>query len=474
MGLGLHGGGVGVVKFFVEQGAKVLVTDLRTKKELRESIERLKKHPIKYVLGKHRAEDFKNADMVIKNPAVPKDSKYLKIAKKNGVSIETDVGLFFELCPSKKIIGITGTKGKSTTATLIYKILSQKFTPHPKRRGAGFNNIVLAGNIGYSVLEDLEKINKNTIVVLELSSWQLEGLEKHKKSPPIAVFTNIMPDHLNRYRSMRDYIEAKKLIFKFQEPKDWLVLNYDDKAVRGLVNEAKSRAIFYSTSFGIVDSHKKSGAYIDEDKILFGEKRQKICNLKDVKLVGEHNLSNVLAAITVAELLGIPDGLIKKGLQKFYGLRGRIEFIKEFRGIKYYNDTTATTPEAIIAALQSFPLVRGKIILIAGGADKNLNFQDLAKEILERVKILILLRGTATPKIEKAVRLRAQKRSLKVGLIILKAKNMKEAVEKASRQAEENDIVLLSPGCASFGLFKHEFHRGEEFNKGVHRLQNYK
>ena len=427
MGLGLHGGGVGVARFFAKQGAKVLVTDPKSKKELKKSIDELKGYKVKYILGKHRVEDFKNADLIIKNPAVPKDSKYLEIAIKNKVPIETDVGLFFELCSRQKIIGITGTKGKSTTATLITKLLKTRY------------KVVLAGNIRASALEELPRVTKNTIAVLELSSWQLEDLKKHKKSPRIAVITNIMPDHLNRHKGMRDYIEAKKLIFKFQKPEDLLILNKDDKIVRGFAKEAKAQVVFYS-------------------------KKQAVKYLKHTKLLGGHNLSNISAAATVAKLFKIPSFSIKKAFKNFKGIEGRLEFVKAIKGIKYYNDTTATTPEATIAALKSFnPVIAGQanIILIAGGTDKNLDFKKLAEVILARVKLLILLPGTATKKLKKEIKRKK---------ILVNARAMGEAVKIAHKNAEKGDIVLLSPGCASFGLFQHEFDRGKQFQIRIKNL----
>ena len=419
MGLGLHGGGMGVVKFFAQQGAKVLVTDLRTRKELKKSLDKLKGYKINYVLGKHRVGDFKNVDLIIKNPGVPKDSKYLKMARKNKIPIETDIGLFFALCSWQKIIGITGTKGKSTTATLIAKLLSTKY------------KVVLAGNIRASVLEQLSKINRNTIVVLELSSWQLEDLKLYKQSPHIAVITNIMPDHLNRHKGMKDYIKAKKLIFKFQTNKDLLILNNDDTIVREFAKESNAKAIFYS-------------------------KIQALNYLKNIKLIGEHNLYNISAAIIIAKIFKIPNISIKKTLGKFKGIEGRLEFIKEIKGVKYFNDTTATTPEATIAALRSFR--NHNIILIAGGTDKNLKFKNLAKEILNKTKLLILLPGTATEEIKKKIK-------------IQDTNSMKDAVKMAYKTAKKGDIVLLSPGCASFGLFQHEFDRGEHFKKWVKKLK---
>jgi len=202
MGLGLHGGGVGVAKFFCKQGADVLVTDLKTRKQLKESVDKLKGLSIEFVLGKHRQEDFINTDLVIKNPGVPRDSFYLKIARKHKIPIKTDIGIFFDLC-KVPIIGITGTKGKSTVATLVYLFLKTKYP-----------NVILAGNIGISPLEIFSKINKKSKVVLELSSFELEDL---KKSPQVAVITNLFPDHLNRYKNFKSYIKAKESIFKYQK-----------------------------------------------------------------------------------------------------------------------------------------------------------------------------------------------------------------------------------------------------------------
>lgn len=497
MGLGLHGGGVGAAEFFAKIGAKVTVTDLRTRQKLKESIRKLKDlpasnvlsarnavaagernnagWPIKYVLGKHRKEDFKIADLVIRNPAVPDDSPYLKIAREHSVPIDTDIGIFFEyirqiqqvhcgqvqhrLCPFS-IIGVTGTRGKSTTATLIYEFLNKKY-----------KNVILAGNIRKSVLLELPQIFslgaklphgslapkalRRAFVILELSSWQLEGLAKHKKSPRIAVVTNIMPDHLNRYNSMKGYIAAKKLIFKYQSKNDFLFLNKDDKIVRSFAKTAKSKVIFYSAkngkkyeSFGFLPSAEKP------------------------RLLGKHNLTNIAAAVKVAKYLGVGDNVIKKVLKNFRGLEGRIQQIAEIKGVKYVNDTTATTPDAAAAAIETitnnYKLKTNKLIMIAGGADKNLSFDKLAKIIVKNVETLILLPGTATPKFKKSIE------RLKVGswkLDIHRANNMHKAVKMAYNIARIGDIVLLSPACASFGMFRHEFERGEKFKEAVKSIK---
>jgi len=402
MGLGLIGGGVGVVKFFAKRGAKLLVTDLRTKKELKPSLEKLKGLPIKFVLGKHRKEDFINADLIVKNPGVAPDSPYLKTAKKYKVPITTDIKLFFDLCKGQ-IIGVTGTKGKSTTATLIYKFLKTKYP-----------DTVLAGNIGKTPLEALSRIKKRTKVVLELSSFELEDL---KKSPHIAVITNLFPDHLNRYKNFKEYIKAKKSIFKYQTKNDILILNKDNFYTRKLAKEVESRVYFFSEE------------------------------------------SKNEAAILTAKLFRIPQKNIEKVLSNFKGLPNRQEFVLEKEKVKYFNDTAATTPQSVILAIRDFKkrFPESCLILIAGGQDKGLDYKQLANEIRKSVKHLILLPGTASDKLAKELG------SFK----IIRAKSMKGAVKKAQNLAQKEDIVLLSPGAASFNLFKNEFDRGEQFRKAA-------
>ena len=437
MGLGLVGGGVGVVKFLVKAGAKVLITDLKTKKELESSFKKIKKLPVKLVLGKHKAGDFSEADLIIRNRSVPDNSPYLKIARKNNVPIENDISIFFELC-SAPIIGVTGTKGKSTVATLIYQLLKSKYS-----------DVILAGNIGTSPLESLPRVTRTSKVVLELSSWQLEGLKNHKKSPKVALVTNIYPDHLNRYKNLKDYINSKKLIFLFQNPEDFLFLNYDDPIVRKFSESANSRVYFFS-----------------KKKIPKDLKRI----IKDSKL-GEHNISNILAAASIARLYKVPLKNIRRILKKFQSIPWRQEFIKEIKGVKYFNDTTATMPEAAIAAIetlsQRFP--KSRIILIAGGQDKKLNYKNLAKEISKRVDHLILFSGAASDKIRKELKiLKAVKSSL---LIVSEISSMKKAVKIAMKIADRGDIILLSPAAASFNLFKNEFDRGVQFNEIVKQLK---
>lgn len=455
MGLGLHGGGVGVARFFYKEGADILVTDLKTKKQLKESLSKIKGLPIKYVLGRHREKDFINADLIIKNPAVPRDSDFLKIARINNISIETDIAIFFKLCKAP-IIGVTGTKGKSTVATLIYKLLKTKYP-----------NVILAGNIGLSPLEVLSRIKKNSRVVLELSSFELEDL---KKSPNTAVITEIYSDHLDRYKNFGDYIEAKKIIFKYQKPKDSLVLNYDNPGTRNLSKDCSSRAYFYSRRF--IPENKqieKFSCFLKKENIFYDGEKKPICSIKDFKLYGEHNISNILAAASVAKIFKVSSENIKKIILKFRGVPSRQEFIKEVRGVKYFNDTTATMPQATIAALQVFSerFPKSEIILIAGGQDKNLNYKETAKEIQKKASCLVLLPGTASDKLKKELE-SLPKKDLKIVLV----KSMAEALKKSSDVAKKEGIVLLSPAAASFNLFKNEFDRGKQFIKLVKKLND--
>ena len=435
MGLGIVGGGVGVVKFLAKAGAEVLVTDLKAKKELASSLKEIKNLDVKLVLGKHRKEDFIKTDMIVRNPGVPDNSPYLKVAKSHKILIENDISIFFQLCPAP-IIGITGTKGKSTVATLIYRLLKAKYP-----------DVILAGNIGTSPLESLNKIQKNSKVVLELSSWQLEGLEKHKISPEVAVITNIYPDHLNRYKNLKEYIRSKKIIFRFQKRGDILFLNYDNLIVRSFAKEAWSKVIFYSIK------------RLPKD-------------FKKIKIIGEHNISNALAAYNVAKFYKVSFKSINKILRESRGVAGRQELRKVVGGVKYFNDTTATMPEATIAAIKTLnqKFLKSKIILISGGVDKNLNYRALSKEINRGVSHLILFSGSASDKIE------GELKKLKPGSNILSVltgiNSMKDAIRKAKRVANRGDIVLLSPAAASFNLFKNEFDRGEQFNKIVGNLKN--
>jgi len=441
-GLGLYkqGSGISAARFFARAGAKVTVTDLKTRKELSSSIKELKGMKIQYVLGKHRVSDFKNADIVIKNPGMRRNSPYLKAARAAKVSIESDITIFFKHCPGK-IIGITGTRGKSTTSALLAKILSKK------------NKTFLGGNIKVSPLNFLSRVKKSDWVVVELSSWMLEDLNDKKMSPHIAVVTNVMRDHLNTYPSMRAYQEAKAMIFKHQSKGDYVVLNRDNAITRQFGKRVPSQRFWFS----LKQFKEENGSMIKNGRMVFRHdgKIWNVASSKDLQLEGEHNLYNALAAMTVAKILRVACAKVRSTLREFKGIDSRQELVRTTGGVKYINDTTATTPDAGMAALRTIALKKN-IILIAGGADKKLLFTDWAKQVKKNCKKVILLDGTATPKMMRELK----KNKVKPEPV---QKSMKSAVKLAHKLSDRGDVVLLSPGAASFGMFKNEFDRGGQF-----------
>ncbi|HEX8974209.1 MAG TPA: UDP-N-acetylmuramoyl-L-alanine--D-glutamate ligase [Patescibacteria group bacterium] len=450
-GLGLHGGGVGVVKFLSEHGAKIVVTDLNPKEKLAASLDKLKGlKNIQYVLGQHRREDFTNADMVIKNPAIPWTDKHVKLALENKIPVEMDSSLFFKLCKNP-IIGVTGTKGKTTSATLIYEILKSA-GKNPTKVGIGQT----------SVLDKLLELKKDSVVVFELSSWRLSALGRAKLSPHIAVFKNIMRDHLNYYGTMEKYLADKKYIFTNQKSKDWLIFNYDDQTVREIAKEAPSQTIKFS-----YEPLKRSRSVFIEDGYMYlndGIDVLKLLATKDIPIPGHHNLSNVMAAVGASFAYGVSPAAIKKALKQLNGVPHRLEFVRDFEEVKYYNDTAATIPDAAMSALDSF---EQPIVLIAGGTDKNLDFADLGRAMIEKTKRFVLLKGTATDKLILELQKDPENQVLDFDIV----DSMEAAVKLARSLAEKGDVVVLSPGAASFGLFANEFDRGDKFKEAVKKLK---
>lgn len=454
MGLGLLGGGIGTVKFLNLAGAKVLVTDIKSKEELVVSIEALKDYKgIEYVLGQHRIEDFTKTDMVIKNPGASWENKYVKMALDKKIPVEMDSSLFFKLCKNE-IIGVTGSKGKTTVATLIFEIL--------KKAG---KNPVAVGIGKVSVLDKLKELKKDSVVVFELSSWRLSALGRNKLSPKVAVLTNIHPDHLNYYKNMEEYISDKKEIFRYQKPHDFCVINGDDEILNKLSPEINSQIIKFS-------EHKieKGKSVFMEEGIIYlndGIDEKKVLDVSQISLRGKHNLANILSAIGAAYAMGINLEEIREAVMEFKKAPAhRLEFIRERKGIKYYNDTSATTPESAISGINSFT---EPVILICGGSDKKLNMASLAQAICQKVKGVIFLRGAATDKIVAEIKkIIGPEASEKKFSII---ESMEKALELANESAKSGDVVLLSPGAASFGLFANEFNRGEKFKKEVMKLE---
>jgi UDP-N-acetylmuramoylalanine--D-glutamate ligase len=427
MGLGLLGRGIGVIKFLAGERAELTVTDLKTAEQLAPALKQLSKYKnpskgragITYHLGAHDLNDFKNKDLIIRAPNAPLDSVYLKEAEKNGIEVDQDASLFCKLAPAGvKIIGITGTRGKSTVTHLLYEILVK----------AG-KKVYLAGNVrGTATLPLLKKVKAGDYVVMELDSWQLQSFNTF--SPHLAIFTTFMNDHQNYYRgSMERYFADKANIFTHQTKDDVLIAG--------------------SQVAKMIKAQKPKGKLIIPKQSL---------------LAGKHREYNAALAMAAAKELGVKEMVIKKAVKNFKGLPGRLEFIKNIKGVKYYNDTTATTPDAVMAAVHALKDYKGKIILIGGGTDKELDFKRYGQIVPKYLKELILFEGSATTKILAILPLKWQKQAVMV-------KNMPDAVKCATSLAEKGDLVLLSPGAASFGIFKNEFDRGDQFNKLVSKIK---
>jgi UDP-N-acetylmuramoylalanine--D-glutamate ligase len=454
MGLGVHGGGLGVARFLVGQGADVTVTDLRTPAQLQPSLEALAGLPIRFVLGRHDEADFRNADLVVRNPGVPRESPYLQAARASGAAIEMEMTLFFRLCPGP-ILGITGTKGKTTTTLLAGAMLREQY-----------HDTVVAGNLRVSALEALPRITAGTPVVLELSSWQLEGLGEAKLSPQYACVTNLSPDHLDRYGSMEAYAEAKQHILRWQNSDGIVVLNRDDLEVAGWAMLTPGRvAWFGANAETLADGAAFAIGFDERGLVERSATSTPICDRADIPLAGRHNLANVAAAAALARAFGVEIEPIRAAIRNFASAEHRLEFVRELDGVRYINDTAATAPEAAIAALYSF---ERPIVLLAGGADKNLPFGDLARAIAARAKAVVLLEGSATLKLRQA--LRSASENAQTLVVEGPFGDFAQAIAAARDLADPGDVVLLAPGCASFGMFRNEFHRGDEFKRIVHQL----
>ncbi len=467
-GLGLNQGGVGSALFFVKHGAKVRVTDLKKEEVLKPSIDQLKNFPIIYTLGGHKNEDIEWADLIIKNPAVKPGNPYIEYAQKLGKRVEQDMGVFLNFVKPSQIIGITGTKGKSTTSSMVYKIL-KTFAHKINQKSAGVNRnrpqgctIILAGNIGRSVLDTIDHIRKDTLVILELSSFQLEAFDARKVSPHWAVITNIYEDHLNYYKTIEEYIKAKRLIAKYQREDDFLFINRDDQTLNNqkFLEGIKSKVIFYSQS----DLPKGFSP----------------------TLKGEHNRTNIAAALSLGKTFGINEQTIIDTLSSFKGIPFRMELIREWNGIKIYNDTTATNPDASIQAIKTLRshIESGNsdsgIILICGGMNKGMDYKELAQIIDANVKKVFFLVGDSTDEIKKHLsvfsrsprdsRRRRREAGQSSDLFAGTYNDLEKLLKDIKKIIQPGDVILFSPAATSFNLFQNEFDRGRKFNTAVEKI----
>lgn len=438
MGLGLLGRGVGVVKFLAECGADLLVTDLKTKEQLASSLAELSNYQnIHFVLGEHRLEDFRNRDLIIKAAGVPLDSVYIAEANTQGVPVKMESSLFAALTPAT-LIGITGTRGKSTTTHFIYEFLQKYY-----KKGKVF----LGGNIkGIATLPLLKSARAGDLVVLELDSWQLQGFGEEKISPHIAVFTNFLPDHLNYYmrggnseaRAMELYFADKANIFRHQNKSDYLVVG--EEMAHSIIK------LYPLLQAEIVTVHTKD---LPEDWIL--------------SIPGEHNRENLTLGSAVLRVLGCTPEEIKSSVADFKGVPGRLELIREVGGVKIYNDTTSTTPVATVAALEAVgDKDKKNIVLIMGGADKQIDMSKLLSILPNYCQTIVLLPGTGTDTVSEKIKNNNSQ--------VIEVENLSDAVSKAMAKTKTGDSLLFSPGFTSFGLFQNEFDRGDQFNLLIKKL----
>ncbi len=420
MGLGLLGRGVGDVKFLAECGAELIVTDLKSPEQLVSSVDELKNFPnIIFHLGGHDIQDFKGRDMILKAAGVPLDSIYIGEARKSIIPVRMSADLFAELS-GVPVIGVTGTRGKSTTSHLIAHIL----------KIAG-REVFLGGNVrGVSTLAQLARVSSQTIAVLELDSWQLQGWGEIRMSPQLAVFTTFMPDHMNYYKNdMRAYFTDKANIFINQHEDDQLVLG--------------EQMVSCIDEYGYKNKIRSHVTVAGASSIPLSWK---------LKIPGEHNRMDAGIAAAAARAFGIEEDAIREAVESFEGVPGRLQFLREVRGIKIYNDTTATVPDATLAALRAVGDMNArKVLLIMGGADKSLDMSTLISEIPIYCKKVFLLAGSGTERI----------RSELSGVDIFDS--MYSAVAAAFAAGEPGDVLLMSPAFASFGMFKNEFDRGDQF-----------
>jgi UDP-N-acetylmuramoylalanine--D-glutamate ligase len=443
LGFGLEGRDL--VKFLLTKGAKITIFDQKEEEDL--DFTGIQKKKVNLVNGqKYLLKGLSEYDIVYRSPGVYRFLPEIVHAERKGVEVSSAIKLFLELCPAK-VIGVTGTKGKGTTATLIYKILK-----------ASGKNVYLAGNIGKPYLELLSKLNKNSWIILELSSFQLIDITK---SPHIAVVLNITTDHLDWHKDRKEYVEAKTNIVKFQKESNFSVLNYDYRDSKNFSKLTNAKIHYFSKD------KKVNGAYINDDRVFLSveDSNYKIGDVKDLKLRGQHNWENIAAATCVAKLAGADVASIKKIVFSFTGLEHRLELVDIVGGIGFYNDSFSTNSQTTIAAIRSFT---EPITLILGGFDKGLEYGELAEEILKAKNVrTVVLIGDIAGKIKKALdRAKYDGKILELG-----ESSMRKIVKTSFKNTPKEGVVLLSPATSSFDMFENYKERGSQFKIVVHELK---
>lgn len=445
--IGLGVSNLPLLDYFSNKGAKVTVFDHRTIDEIDKPIlDKITSRCINFSFGEHCLINLVGFDIIFRSPTCRPDTHELKAESLRGAIITSEIEMVVELCPGK-VIGVTGSDGKTTTSSLIYEILKEK----------GYN-CFLGGNIGTPLFTKIKDMKKDSIVVLELSSFQLMDMQT---SPEISVITNISPNHLDMHKTYEEYITSKKNIFKHQNEKGIVVLNYDNDVTRYLSSEVNGKVRFFSSK-----NRLDNGVIYDKGIIKSCEDgvRRHVLTIDDaISLQGIHNFENICAAIAATESL-VETSIQARAVTKFKGVEHRLELVRNLNGVKWYNDSIGTSPSRTIAGLNSFD---GKVTLIAGGYDKNLDYKCIAKPVVDKVDNLILVGATAD-KIEEAVvnQLKAERKDLP----IYRVNSLEECVSKAYEVAGSDDVVLFSPASASFDMYKNFMERGNCFKELVNKL----
>lgn len=433
-------------EYLSNYGAKVTLFDKKNLSDLNEeTIKIINKYHINTSLGEDYLEKLVGFDIIFRSPSCLPTNKYLMEEQKRGAFITTEIEQVIKLAPCK-IIGITGSKGKTTTTTITDILL----------RGLGINTYV-GGNIGKPIFTKLNEIKESDVIILELSSFQLMGMDV---SPNISIITNISPDHLDIHSSYDEYINAKKSIFLNQSEKDTLVLNYDDEIVKGFVSDAKGKVKYFSKNKKINHSYILDGNYI---KYIDDDKEEIILDVKKIKLRGKHNYLNICAALNAIDEYVQKDKIFDI-IKDFGGVKHRLEFVREINGVKWYNDSASTTPDKANAGIMAFD---EEITLIAGGYDKNLDYTPLAEKIVDHVHNLVLF-GATKNKIYDAVRAETIKRNKEINIYVMDT--LEEVIEVAHQVSKPGSVVLFSPASASFDMFDNAYQRGDIFKELVNKI----
>jgi len=455
--LGLARQGMALARYLVQAGARVVISDRQTAEKLAAAgrLAALSDLPIEYVLGGHPPSLLDGADLLCLSGGVDANIPLAQEARRRGVPLSNDSQIFLEACPAGVMtVGVTGSAGKTTTTTLVGRILTPP--PQQSRQARGVRTWI-GGNIGNPLIADVHRMRVGDIAVMELSSFQLEIMTR---CPQVGAVLNITPNHLDRHGTMEVYTAAKSHILLHQSAADVAVLGLDDVGARRLSPLVRGRLVYFS---GATLVAAQEGTFLRDEVIVFrwGRREQAVCAVKDIGLRGQHNVLNVLAACAISGAAGAIPEAMRAGIEGFTGVEHRLEFVRERDGVKWYNDSIASAPERVVAALNSF---EEPIVLLAGGRDKKLPWEDFARLAKTRVKCLVLF-GEAGPLIQRAVEAANMDRAQ-----YTLCGKLGEAVRVAAGKAESGDVVLLSPGCTSFDEFTDFAERGEKFKEWVREL----